>query len=186
MRGAEITLPSSTIANRRADVLGRDLAEALAAAQIEAEIDVGLAGARIEARLRVDEVLARHHHALLHRDRAALLLRQHLDFARRIAGIGDQAELQLGGRAQQILDLRRVLQARHLDQDAVGALLLDVGFLGAGAVEAAVEHFDRLGDGMADLFGDRRVGQLELDRAVAGVGNVERMAGRAGQRAADV
>ena len=52
-----------------ADVLGRHLAEALAAAQIEAEIDVGLAGARIEARLRVDEVLARHHHALLHRDR---------------------------------------------------------------------------------------------------------------------
>ena len=62
----------------------------------------------------------------------------------RLAGVGDEAELELGGGAEQLLQLGRVLQARHLDDDAVDALLLDVGLLGAGAVEAAVQHFDRL------------------------------------------
>ncbi len=145
-----------------------------------------LAGARIEARLRVDEVLARHHHPLLHRNRAALLLGKNVEFARGIAGIGDQTELQLGGGAQQILHLRGVLKARHFDQDPVIPLLLDVGLLGAGAVEAAVQHFDRLGHGVADLFGGGGFRQQQLHRAVASVGNVEPMPGRAGQRAADV
>ncbi len=39
---------------------------------------------------------------------------------------------------------------------------------------------------MADFFGDGGFRQQQLHRAVAGVGNVERMPGRAGQRAADV
>ena len=168
-----------------ADVLRRHLAESLPAAQVEAEIDVGLAGARVEARLGVGEVFARHHHPLLHRDRAALHLRQSLDLARRVARIGDEAEFELGGRAEQVLDLGGVLQARHFNDDAVEPLLLDDRLLGARSVEAAVQDFDRLGDRMADLFGRRRLGELELDRAVAVVGDVEGVAGRAGQRAAD-
>ena len=87
----------------------------------------------------------------------ACCLRQHLNIAGRCASIGDEAELQLGGRAEEVLQLGRVLQARHLDQHAVDALLLDVGLLGAGAVEAAVEHLDRLRHCTADLVGDRRL-----------------------------
>ena len=56
-----------------ADVLGRGLAEALRAAQVEAEVDDRLAGARIEAGLRVGEVAALHHYAAL--DRNALAVR---------------------------------------------------------------------------------------------------------------
>ncbi len=124
---------------RLADIVAGHLPEALAAAQVEAEIDVGFAGAAVEAGLRVDEILARHHHALLDRDRARTVrLRQRLVVAGRLAGVGDEPELELGGGAEQVLQLRRVLQARHLDEHAVGALLLDVGLLGAGAVQAAV------------------------------------------------
>ena len=89
---------------RTADVLAGDLAEALAAPQVEAEVHVGLAGALIEARLRVDEVFACDHHALLDRELAALLLGQHLKIARRFARVGDQAEFQFRRGAEQILE----------------------------------------------------------------------------------
>ena len=56
---------------------------------------------------------------------------------------------------------------RHLDQHAVDALLLDHRLLGAHRVDAAVQHLDRLRHGVAHLVGDRGVGQRELD---AGVG----------------
>ena len=186
MRGAEITLPSSTMANSRptfSEVTWpnfwppRRLKRKLTSGSPVRESKLGCASTRSSP-----ATITRFCTGIV----PALLLGQRLDFARRIAGIGDQAELQLGGGAEQILHLGRVLKARHFDEHAVDALLLDVGLLGAGAVEAAVQHLDRLGDGVADLFGDRGLGQQQLHRAVAGVGNVERMAGRAGQRAADV
>ena len=185
MRGAEITLPSSTMANSLptfSDVTWpnfwppRRLKRKLTSGSPVRESKLGWASVRSSP-----ATITRFCTAIV----PPCCLRQDLALARRIARIGDEAEFELGGRAEQILDLGGVLQARHLDQDAVGALLLDVGLLGAGAVEAAVEHLDRLADRVADLVGRRRLGELELDRAVAVVGNVERVAGRAGQRAAD-
>ena len=73
-----------------------------------------------------------------------------------------------------------VLEARHFDQDAVRALALDIGLGGAEAVDAAVEHLDRLLDGAGDLVVDGRVGEGQLEQAVAGVGDVEAGAAGAG------
>ena len=187
MTGAEITLPSSTMANGRPTFSDVTWPNFCAAAQIEAESDVGLAGLLVEALLRVDQILAVDHDALLHRDRpAALLHRQGLDLVRRIAGIGDEPEVELGGLADDLLELRRVLKARHLDQHAVGALLLDDRLLGAHRVDAAVQHLDRLRHRVAHLVGDRGVGQRQLHAAV-GFGDVEGAAvaaGQAGRRSA--
>src|SRR5579883_1853360 len=170
---------------RPADILAGHLAEALAAAQIETEIDVWLA-VLVEARLRVDQVLALHHHPFFDRDRrAAILLRQFLDLVRRLAGLGDEAEFQLGGGAENLLEPGRVLQARHLYQDAVGAFLLDVRLGRAERVDAAAQHFDRLRDGASNLVLDRRIGERHLDRALVGLVDVERMARRADHGVAD-
>src|SRR6202044_3365560 len=103
-----------------ADIRRRDLAESLPTAQIEAEADVRLAALLVEALLRVDQVLAVDHDPLLHLNRpAALLHRQRLGLVRRIARIGYQAELELGGLADHVLERRRVLAARRLNQHAV-------------------------------------------------------------------
>ena len=58
----------------------------------------------------------------------------------------DHLEGQLGGLAENVLQPLRILQARHLDQDAVGALALDDRLGGAEFVDAPADHFDRLGD----------------------------------------
>src|SRR6185437_6558024 len=125
-----------------------------------------------------------HHHLLFDLNVAALLHLQRLDLARRVAGVGDEAEGQLGGGADEFLQLRRVLQSRHLDQHAIGALALDVGFLGARGVEATVEHLDRLRDGAPHLVVDGRVGQRHPYDAVI-VGDTQQPAARAPYRAAD-
>ena len=138
MRGAEITLPSSTMANSLptfSEVTWpklwppRRLKRKLTSGSPVRESKLGCASTRSSP-----ATITRFCTGIV----PPCCWGKHLEFARRIARIGDQAEFQLGGRAEQILDLRGVLQARHLDQDAVDALLLDVGLLGAGAVEAAV------------------------------------------------
>ena len=159
------------------------LAELLAAANIEAEIDHRLAIARVEARRGVGQVLALHHHLLFDRQFARLVgLFEHVDIAGIGAGIGDEAEFQLRRGADDFLQAVGVLQARHFDQHAVIALALDVGLGGAEAVDAAVEHFDGLLDGALDLVVDGGVGDGEFQQAVAGVGNVEAGAAGGGKR----
>ena len=170
---------------RPADILGRDPPELLPAAQIEAEGDVGLAGLLVEALLGVDQVLAVDHHALLHGDRAAALLhRQRFDLVRRIAGVGDELEVELGGLADDLLELGGVLKPGHLDQHPARALLGDFGLLRAHRVDAAVQDLDRLRHGVAHLVGDGGVGQGQLNPAV-GLRDVEGAAVAAGKRAAD-
>ena len=115
--GAEITLLSSTMANGPPDVLGGDLAELARTRHVEAEIDDRLVGALVETRLRIDEIAARHDHALLDQVRLLpLLLRAVEDFGLRRRpsgkrllhrhGLIDQAEVELGGLAEQLLETR--------------------------------------------------------------------------------
>ena len=82
----------------------------------------------VEGRLRVGEIAAIGHDPTLDRYLAAafVLVGQHVH----VAGgrIGEHAEFELGGLAELILELLRVLQAGNLDEDAVGPLLLDRGF----------------------------------------------------------
>ena len=171
-----------------ADVLGRHLAELLAAPQVEAEIHHRLAGTLVEAWLGIGQVLALHHHALLDRQRAGalalLVIGQLIEVGRVLALIGHQAELELGGRAEDVLQALGVLQARHLDQDTVVAFALDVGFGGAERVDAPAQHLDRLLDGAAHTGIDAGVGQRELDDTVVALVDGEIRDG-AGQRGAE-
>ena len=133
--------------------------------------------------LRVGQVFALDHDSLLDRigaDDAVAVLRillvfvEHVDVGRVVAGVGDETEFQLRGRAQQILEALRILQARHLHQHAVGALALDVRLGRAERVDAPAQHFDRLIDGAAHPFENARIAQGEHDLAVAVLADVER------------
>ncbi len=78
----------------------------------------------------------------------------------------DHAEVELGRLAEDILEPRRVLQARHLHQDTVEALALDARLDEAELVDAALDDFDGLIDGLADALGHRRIGRRQRDQAV--------------------
>ena len=47
-----------------------------------------------------------------------------------------------------------ILQARHLDQNTVDALTLDAGLDKPELVDAALNDFDRLIDGLTDALGE--------------------------------
>ena len=64
---------------------------------------------------------------------------------------------------------RRILQARHLDQDAVGALALDQRLDRAELVDAALDDLDRLFDRLPDAFGDGGLRHRETDQPAAGI-----------------
>ena len=164
---------------RLADVGAGHLAEALAAAQVEAEVDDRLARALVEAGLRVGQVLALHHDALLDRIRAGDLPRrvelvEHVDVGRIVAGVGDEAEFELRGRAENFLEAIRVLQARHLHEDAVGALALDVRLGRAERVDAPADDFDRLVDGAAHASRTPLSVSSDLQKPVGAFANFER------------
>ena len=147
---------------RLADVLRGHVAEFLAAADIEAEIDDRLAAALVETGLRVGQILALHHHLFLDRDGAAFRLRQGFDIGGIGAGLGDETEFEFRRRAEDFLQLFRILQTRHLHENAVVALALDVRLGRAERVDAPAQDFDRLVDGAAHLvvhaeFRDRRL-----------------------------
>ena len=63
----------------------------------------------------------------------------------------------------------RILQARHLHQDAVDALPLDHRLDGAELVDAALDDLDRLLDRLADALDDRGLGQRQPDQPAAGI-----------------
>ena len=125
--------------------------------------------------LRVREILALDHHLLLDAELAFLFdLIELLDFRRILAGIGDEAEFELRGLAEDFLERFGVLKARHLHQHAVVALTLDARLARAEGVDAPPNDFDRLLDGLARLVRDARVGDGHADEAVRRRLDVER------------
>src|SRR5262249_11990208 len=89
------------------------------------------------------------------------------------ARLGNKAEFELGGRAQDFLKLARVLQARHFDENAIIALALNVWLRGAECIDPAAEHFNRLLNSAAHLSLDARIGHGELNEAIFAFGHIE-------------
>jgi hypothetical protein len=85
-----------------------------------------------------------------------------------LGDVDDGVEGELGGGADQILDLLRASHAGHLDEDAVGALADDVRLAGADLVDAAAHDLERLGDGAG--IGRRTLGLGQLDRQEVAAG----------------
>ena len=79
----------------------------------------------------------------------------------------------------------RILQARHLHQNAVDALALDQRLDGAEFVDAALDDLDRLLDRLADAIGDRRLRDRQPDQAAAGVGDFEAALAAGAEQAAE-
>ncbi len=156
------------------------------------KLTIGSADALIEARLGVGKVLARHHDPFL--DQVGLLVRRAVEnfrFRRRAAlqrlvdrnGLVDHPEGKLRGLAEDILEPLRVLQAGHLDEDAVDALALDQRLDGADLVDAPLDDLDRLLDRLPHALDDAGIGELELNQT-AGFGDVDvALAGGAEQAA---
>ena len=158
-----------------ADVLRGRLTEALGALQVELEAHHRLLRLLVEGRLRVGEVAAVGHDPALDRHpRAVLVLGgQEIDIAR--GRVGQHAEFELGGLAELLFEELRILQAGHLHEDAVGALLLDRGLLGAAEIDAAADDLDGLGHGPAGPVGEARLCEGELDQSVLLVGDLHRL-----------
>ena len=168
---------------RLPDVLLGHFGEFARPRSIEAKRDDRLAGALVKAGLRVGEIGARYQHALFDQIRRLRLARavqhvviqRHLALRRllhRITGI-DHAEIELGGLAKQLLEPGRILQARNLDQNAVGAFALDQRFHRAEFVDAPLDDLDRLIDRLAHPLDDRRLAQRKPDQAAGLAGNVK-------------
>jgi len=128
---------------------------------VEAEIDGRFAGTLVESVAGVDQAVARHHDALLDhdslRDGLGILVLDRQDFvadgrdaaggrAGAVGGFIDQLEGHLGGLAERVLEVLRILEARHLHENAVVALTLDRRLARAERVDAAADDFDRLVD----------------------------------------
>ena len=161
------------------DIFRGDLTKPLAAANVEAEIDDRLLRAAVEAGLRIGQILALHHDPLLDRQFAGIVhLIQELDIGRVGAGLGDEAEFELCRRAENFLELARILQTGHLDENAIVALALDIRLGRAERIDAAAQHFDRLLDRAADLAVDARLGHGELNEAIVVLGHVESRSAR--------
>jgi hypothetical protein len=139
-----------------ADILAGGVAEAARAGGVELEADHRLVV--LEGGLRVGQHVPADHDALAH-DISALaatiallvLRRQDLVAGRQAAaarlldgdaGI-DELKCQLGGAAEQSLDVLGIVDARQLHQDAALPLALDRRLLGAGLVDAAADDLDR-------------------------------------------
>ena len=181
----------------RADVVLGEVGELARARLVEAEGDDRLVGARVKARLRVDEILAGDDWRLLqHVGAAGLALTRRIDLVadrrprllgflgrhRRVHGV----ERQLGGLTDEVLELLGVLQAGELHEDAVAALAHH-GRLGrAHGVDAAVDCLDRrtrraryavLQSLLGRAQGDH-VGRRLLDRDVVAAGAEDGVADR--------
>jgi hypothetical protein len=76
----------------------------------------------------------------------------------------DHAEIEFCGFAQDFLKPRRILQAGHLNENAIGAFALNGGLHQSEFVDAALNNFNRLIDGLANAPGDRRIGRGERNR----------------------
>ena len=150
---------------RLADILLRGFGKFARAGGIEAEADDRLAVALVEARLGVDQIGAGDQNALLDEIFLPTLavedfrVRRRMGRHRLLRGhrLIDHAKIELRGLAENFLQPRRVLQARHLDENAVGALALDGRLDQPEFIDAALDDLDRLIDRLADALGERRV-----------------------------
>ena len=163
-----------------ADILLGRLRELARAARIEAKADDRLAGALVEAGLGVDEIGAGHENAFFDEIFLSAFAVEDFRVLRHVGGRCllrrfrrvDHAEVELRGLAENLLQPRRILQARHLHENAAGALALDGRLDQAKLVDAALDDLDRLIDGLADAFDDRRVRRGQRDQA-ASLGDVD-------------
>jgi hypothetical protein len=119
MRGAEITSLSSTMASGRPTFCVVASPNLDAPRRLKRKLTIGSFGAAVEPWLRVRQVLAREYDPPLDRDPlpAGILRGHQLGIGR--SGIPEEPELELRRPAEDLLEPRRVLQARHLDEDAV-------------------------------------------------------------------
>ena len=139
-----------------ADVLARNVLDDARALGVERQVDDRLLGLRVEARLGIGEVVAGQHDLALDDQRRSAALDVTLGAERhrpvsggrgqRLGTLVDHAQLERRGAADDVLGLRGVLHARQLDDDAVGALLLDHRLGDAELVDAVVQRGDVLGD----------------------------------------
>src|SRR5262249_52979154 len=137
----------------------------------EPEGDDRLAGALVEAWLGIGQILAGDHHALLDQVGSTVSILEELGVRRRsvlnrLLGAYreiDQAKCELRGFADDLLEVRRILQPGHLDENAIDALALDARLDGAELVDTALHDRDGLVDRLPDALGDRRLAQCEPD-----------------------
>src|SRR5262249_45133873 len=83
----------------------------------------------------------------------------------------DQLEGQLGGAAQQRLDVLGIVDPGQLDKDAILPLALDRRLLGAGLVDPAADDLDRLVDRLLPARLRRLLGKAH--RPGAGGGDLD-------------
>ena len=96
---------------------------------LKRKLTIGSLVRLVEGRLRVDQVVALDDDAALDRDRAGRLASSRSAACRHRPALGLSATKRNSSFAvcaEELLEALRILQARHLDQDAVGALALDV------------------------------------------------------------
>ena len=159
-----------------ADIGAGDLGEFSRADAVEAEGDQRLVRALVEAGARVGQVLAVERDAVFDRIlRARLGVGQHGDATRQwlaIGGVRQHVERHLGGRAEQLAQPRRVLQARQLDEHAVRADALDRRLGDADLVDALAHDLEALLQRRVEPVVDAGVGQRDLDEIAVG-GDVE-------------
>jgi hypothetical protein len=159
---------------RLADIFGGQLGEFLAAGLVEVDLDLRLAGLLLEGLVRAGQLIAldpaqtleRHgaRTAGIGRDFIARRSNARGNIGLRGGGI-DQLEFQLGGLAQQGLQSRGILQARHLHHDAVGALTDDGRLTRAQRVDTLAHHFGGRAHRIGDRLIDARLGRRQHDRA---------------------
>ena len=127
----------------------------LRAGAVQVDVDGGLVGPLVEARLRIVDAVAGEHHLPAHDQRLAAALGEEIAADRHAAAdraiqrarvVVDHADLERGGAAEDVLRAGRVLHARQLHDDALGALLLDDRLGHAQLVDAIAEDLDVLRD----------------------------------------
>jgi hypothetical protein len=149
--GAEITSSSSTMAKGAPTLAAVYSPKARAPVGLKRKVTTGCPVCWSKGGLAVGQVVARHdrrlfedveHPLLVHR-RQDLLARLHA-FIGAVGAAHHRLEGQPRGGADQVLQLLRRADARHLDQDPVRALALDRRLPRAGLVDAAAHDLDRL------------------------------------------
>ena len=122
----------------------------------------GFVGLAVETRLGVGEAVAGEDNLLLDQQRRAAAFGVELGAERHVAcqsglqgtrAVVDHADFQGRGAAENVLGLGRILHAGQLNDDAVGALLLNYRLGDAEFVDPVVQGVDVLLDGeLADAF----------------------------------
>ena len=197
--GAEITLLSSTMAKRWPTFSVVTWPKRWAPGPLRRNSTTGVVGLLVEALLGVGQHARRRPRRALDHDEARRLawsLRRaapRRPAARRWSASCGAArvsstiwKVSLAVWPIDVLQLLRIALAGRLDGDPVGALLADVGLLGAQEVDPAADDLDRLGDGVAASCCDRRRAISAIWKLPAGVMGDQHLAPAAGDRAADL